>query len=56
VCPTEVKDIGEEQHINVIFHEEVCAALTRGGPRVVIDPSTCEKQLPKDPRSFGLIE
>jgi len=40
----------------VIFHEEVCATLTRGRARVVIDSVTCEKELPKDPRSFDLIE
>ena len=56
VCPTKVKDIGEEKHINVIFHEEVFATLTRGRPRVATDPITCEKELPKDLRSFDLIE
>jgi len=39
----------------VIFHEEVCATLIRGRPRAFIDPVTCEKELPKDPRSFDLI-
>ena len=47
MCPTEVKDTREEQHINVIFHEEVCATLTRGRPRVATDPITCENKLPK---------
>ena len=55
MCPTEVKYIGEEQHINIIFHE-VCTTLIRGRPRVATDPITCEKELPKDPISFDLIE
>ena len=46
----------KEQHINVIFHEEVCVALTSGRPRVAIDPITCEKELPKDSGSFDLIK
>ena len=56
MCPTEVKDIGEDQHINIIFHKEVCATLIRGRPRVATDPVTCEKELPKNPRSFDLIK
>jgi len=40
----------------VIFHEEVCETLTRGSARAVTDPITCENELPKDPRSFELIE
>ena len=56
VCPTKVEDIGEEQHVNVIFHGDVCATFTRGRAEVVIDLITCEKELPKDPRSFDLIE
>ena len=40
----------------MIFHEEVCATLIRGRARAVTDLVTCEKELPKDPRSFDLIE
>ena len=40
----------------MIFHEEVCASLTRGRARAVIDLVTCKKELPKDLRSFDLIE
>ena len=56
MCPIEVKDTREEQHINVIFHEEMCATLIRERPRVTTDLVTCEKELPKDPRNFDLIE
>lgn len=56
MCPTKVEDIEEEHHVNVIFHEDVCATLTRGRPRVATNLITCEKELPKDPRSFHLIE
>jgi len=56
VCSTKFKDTGEEQHINVIFHEEVCATLTRVRPRVLTNLVTCEKELSKDPRIFYLIE
>ena len=40
----------------MIFHEEVCSALTRGKARVITDPVTCERELVKDPRSFDMIE
>jgi len=40
----------------VIFNEEECVALTRGRARAVTDPVTHEKELPKDIRSFELIE
>ena len=40
----------------MIFHEDVCVTITRGRAREMIDPVTCEKELPKDPRSFDLIE
>ena len=40
----------------MIFHEDVCATITRGRAREMIDLVTCEKELPKDPRSFDLIE
>jgi len=56
VFPDRVDDTKEEQDVNVIFHEEVCVALARGRPRVITDPVTCERELPKDPRSFDLIE
>ena len=55
VCPTKVEDI-EEEHVNVIFHEDVCTTLTRGRPRTTTNLVTCEKELPKYPRSFNLIE
>lgn len=56
MCPAKVEDAEEEQHVNVIFHEDVCAALTRGRARGMVDPVTCEKKLPKDPKGFNLIE
>ena len=56
VCPTKVKDTREEQHINVIFHEEVCVALIGGRPRAVTNSVTCEKELSKNLRSFDLIK
>jgi len=56
VCPNKVDNTEEEHNINVIFHEEVCATLTRGRARAVIDLITCEKEIPKDTRSFDLIE
>jgi len=56
VCPDRVDETEEEHDINVIFHEEVCATLTRGRARVITDPVTCERELPKDPKSFDLIE
>ena len=56
MCPTKVEDSKEEQHVNVIFHEDVCVAITRGRARVVKNLITCEKELSKDPRSFNLIE
>ena len=31
-------------------------ALTRGRARGMVDPVTYEKELPKDPRGFDLIE
>ena len=40
----------------MIFHEDICVAITRGRAREMIDLITCEKELPKDPRSFDLIE
>ena len=40
----------------MIFHEGVYAIIIRGRSREVIDLVTCEKELPKDPRSFDLIE
>lgn len=55
-CLDKVDNTEEEQNINVIFHKEVCATLTRERARAVTDPITCEKKLPKDPRSFDLIE
>ena len=56
MCPDRVDETEEEHDINVISHEEVCAALTRGKARVIIDLVTCERELPKDLRSFDLIE
>jgi len=56
VYPTKVGDTGEKQYVNVIFHEDVCAVITRGRARVVTNSVTCEKEVPKDPRSFDLIE
>lgn len=56
VCPTKVEDIEEVQHVNMIFHEDVCAIITRGRAEVVINPITCKKKLPNDPKSFDLIE
>jgi len=56
VCPDRVDEIKEEHDINMIFHEEVCAVLTRGRARVITNPITCKRELPKDPRSFDLIE
>ena len=55
MCPTKVEDPKEEHHLNVIFHEDVCVAIIRGRAKIVIDPVTYEKELPKDP-SFDLIE
>ena len=56
MCPTRIEDIEEKQHINVIFHEDVCVTLIRGRPKVATNLVTCEKELPKDPRSFDLIK
>ena len=56
MCPNRVDDTEEEHGVNVIFHEEVCVALTRGRSRTIIDPVTYKRELPKDPRSFDLIE
>ena len=56
VCPAKVEDSEEEHHVNVIFHEDIYAAITRGRAREMIDPVTCEKELSKDPRGFDLIE
>ena len=56
VCLTKVENSKKEQHVNVIFHEDVCAEITRGRAREMIGPVTCERELPKDPRSFDLIE
>jgi len=56
VCPHRIDNTEEEHDVNAIFYEEVCATLTRGKARVITDPVTCEKELPKDPRSFDLIE
>jgi len=50
VCLDRVDETEEEHDINVIFHEEVCATLTRGRERVIIDPITYERELPKDPK------
>ena len=55
VCHDRV-ETKEEHDINVIFHEEVCVALARGRVRVITDIVTCEREIPKDPRSFDLIE
>ena len=55
-CPDRVEENEEEHDINVISHEEVCAVLTRGKAKSIIDLVTYEKELPKDPRSFDLIE
>jgi len=38
------------------FHEDVCATLTRGRPKVVTNLVTCENELTHDSRSFDLIE
>ena len=40
----------------MIFHEDVCATLTRGRPKVASNIVTCEKELPKYLRNFDLIE
>ena len=56
MCPDRVEENEEEHDVNVIFHEEVYAALTRGKARKITDPVTYERELPKDPRSFDLIE
>jgi len=56
ICPDRVDNTKEEHDINVIFHEEVCTTLIRGRARVITNPFTCERELPKDPRSFDLIE
>ena len=36
-CSTKVEDLEGEQHVNVIFHEDVCVAITRVRAREVID-------------------
>ena len=56
MCPTKVEDLEEEQHVNVIFHEDVCATIIRGRAKIMIDPVTCEREISKDLKSFDLIE
>ena len=40
MCLDRVDNTEEEHDVNVIFHEEVYAALTRGRSRVITNPVT----------------
>ena len=54
LCLAKVQDLEEEQDVNVIFHEDVCATITRGRAKIVINPITCEKRAFERSKEFWL--